>query len=129
MLVHNDVTSYPSTADKILVRFIGFANTVGNAGCYKVYNPETGQVLYRSLLERLDDRLCEVHGVKPFQPLHANGENDDVPVGELVKSREGDPSPIPIGIDNMINRSSFLLPPNEDGSRQQALITGVVEDF
>ena len=28
----------------------------------------------------------------------------------------------------MINRS-FLLPPNEDGSRQRALITGVVEDF
>ena len=58
----------------------------------------------------------------------ANGENDDVPVGELVKSREGNPKPIPIGIDNMINRS-FLLPPNEDGSRQRALITGVVEDF
>jgi len=76
----------------------------------------------------LIDRLCEVYGVKPFQPLHANGENDDVLVGELVKSREGDPSPIPIGIDNMINRS-FLLPPNEDGSRQRALITGVVEDF
>ena len=128
VLVHNHVTSYPSTADKILVRFIGFADTVGNAGCYKVYNPETGQVLYRSLLERLDDRLCEIYNVKPFQPLHANGENDDVPVGELVKSREGNPKPIPIGIDNMINRS-FLLPPNEDGSRQGALITGVVEDF
>ena len=47
VLVHNHVTSYPSTADKILVRFVGFADTVGNAGCYKVYNPETGQVLYR----------------------------------------------------------------------------------
>ena len=47
MLVHNHVTSYPSTADKILVCFVGFADTVGNAGCYKVYNPETGQVLYR----------------------------------------------------------------------------------
>ena len=50
VLVHNHITSYPSTADKILVRFIGFGDTVGNAGCYKVYNPETGQVLYRSLL-------------------------------------------------------------------------------
>jgi len=69
-----------------------------------------------------------IYNIKPFQPLHANGENDDVPVGELVKSHEGDPSSIPIGIDNMINHS-FLLPPNEDGSRQRALITGVVEEF
>ena len=119
-------TSFPGTAEKILVRFLGFSDNVGNAGCYKVYNEATGQVLHRALLERLDDRLCKVYNVEPFQPMHANGENDDVPVAEVIKScgspEKGEPSPIPTGMENLQGRS-FLMKPKDDGSRERAFIT------
>ena len=65
-------------------------------------------------------------------PSRPNGEPDDVPVGELVKSRgnpeQGEPSPIPIGIENMLNRT-FLLREETDGSRHRTQITAVVEEF
>ena len=55
-----------------------------------------------------------------------------MPVGELIKthgSREtGKPRAIPVGIENMLNRS-FLLQPEEDGTRRRAQITEVVEEF
>jgi len=38
VLIHNHLTTFPSTSSKILVRFVGFSDSVGNAGCYKVYN-------------------------------------------------------------------------------------------
>ena len=131
VLIHNHLTTFPSTSSKILVRFVGFSDSVGNAGCYKVYNEATGQTLSRALLFRLDERLYEKYEVEPF-PSRPSGEPDDVPVGELVKSRgnseQGEPSPIPIGIEKMLNRT-FLLREETDGSRRRAQITAVVEEF
>ena len=37
-------------------------------------------------------------------------------------------SPIPVGIENMLNRS-FLLPPEDDGTRHRALVTEIIEEF
>ena len=132
VLIYNHETSFPSTANKILVRFVGFSETVGNAGCYMVWNENTGQVLHRSLLFRTDKRQREIHGVTPFPPRPDSGEPDDVPVDSAIKSRRSsdgtESSPIPIGIENMLNRT-FLLPPEEDGTRRRARITEIVEDF
>jgi len=50
VLIHNHLTIFPSTSSKILVRFVGFSDSVGNAGCYKVYNEATGKTLSRALL-------------------------------------------------------------------------------
>ena len=132
VLIHNHATSFPSTANKILVRFVGFAENTGNGGCYKVFNEATGQVLERALLERLDERQYAIHELPPFPPRPPNGEQSDVPVGELIKTRgsteTGKPSAIPIGIENMKGRS-FLLQPEEDGTRRRARITEVIEEF
>ena len=87
VLVHNHITSFPSTSDKILVRFVGFSESVGNAGCYTVWNEETGQPLHRSLLERLDDHKMELYDIKPFPPLPLPGENDDDDKAESVCRR------------------------------------------
>jgi len=61
--------------------------------------------LSRALLFRLDEHLYEKYEVEPF-PSRPNGEPDDVPVGELVKSRgnpeQGGPSPI-LGIEKVLN--------------------------
>lgn len=55
-----------------------------------------------------------------------------MPVGELIKScgspERGEPSPIPIGIENMIEQT-FLLQPEKDGTHRHAQITAVVEEF
>ncbi|KAL7527097.1 hypothetical protein ACHAXR_001802, partial [Thalassiosira sp. AJA248-18] len=130
VLIHNHLVTFPSTSTKILVRFVGFSDSVGNAGCYKVYNEATGQTLSRALLFRLDERLYEKYEVEPY-PSRPNGEPDDVPT-ELIKSRgnpeQGEPSPIPIGIEKMLNRT-FLLRDETDGSRRRAQITAVVEEF
>ena len=56
LIFHNHLTTFPSTSTKILVRFVGFSDSVGNAGCYKVYNEATGQTLSRALLFRLGER-------------------------------------------------------------------------
>ena len=114
------------------MRFVGFSDSVGNAGCYRVYNEATGETLNRALLFRLDERQHKVYyDVKPY-PLRPNGEPDDVPTEELIKSRgnpaQGEPSPIPIGIEKMLNRT-FLLRTETDGSRRRAQITAVVEEF
>jgi hypothetical protein len=45
-----DGTGFPSESNEIEVRFIGFAETTGHAMTFKVYNPDTGAVLYRSRL-------------------------------------------------------------------------------
>jgi len=66
VLFHNHLTTFPSTSTKILVRFVGFSDSVGNAGCYKVYNEATGQTLSRALLFRLGERLYEKYGVEPY---------------------------------------------------------------
>ena len=79
VLIHNHLTTFPSTSSKILVRFVGFSDSVGNAGCYKVYNEATGQTLSRALLFLLDERLYEKYGVEPF-PSRPSGEPDDIPL-------------------------------------------------
>jgi len=49
VLIHNHLTTFPSTSTKILVRFVGFFDSVGNAGCYKVYNEATSQTLKQGI--------------------------------------------------------------------------------
>jgi hypothetical protein len=73
VLIHDHLTSFPSTSTKILVHFVGFSDSVGNAGCYKVYNEATGQTLSRALLFRLDERQYEVYDVEPYLS-RPNGE-------------------------------------------------------
>ena len=96
-----------------------------------MFNEATGETLNRACLTRLDERQYEVYDVKPY-PSRPNGEPDDVPTEELIKSRgdteRGEPSSIPIGISKMLNRT-FLLRADPDGTRRRAQITEVVEEF
>ena len=43
---------FPSRSTEILCRFIGYAETVGHAMTFKVWNPATRQVLFRSRLRK-----------------------------------------------------------------------------
>ena len=118
VLFHNHLTTFPSTSTKILVRFVGFSDSVGNAGCYKVYNEATVRPLaehYYSASVNAYMKSMEWNHIRRAQVW----EPDDVPT-ELIKSggnpERGEPSPIPIGIKKMLNRT-FLLQDETDGSR------------
>ena len=50
-----DGTGFPSESNEIEVRFIGFAETTGHSMTFKVFNPATGAVLYRSRLRAADE--------------------------------------------------------------------------
>ncbi|KAL7491253.1 hypothetical protein ACHAWT_000649 [Skeletonema menzelii] len=59
---------FPSRSTEILCRFIGYAETVGHSMTFKVWNPATRQVLYRSRLRK----------ATPEDTNHpANNGNDD----------------------------------------------------
>ena len=60
-----DGAGFPSESNEIEVRFIGFAETTGHAMTFKVFNPATGAVLYRSRLRAATEDDAEHPGNDP----------------------------------------------------------------
>ncbi len=76
---------FPSDSDEILVRFIGFAEDVGHSCTFKVFNEETGEILYRSSLIKVN-RETDVCNVPPYDP-QPKADLDDDAIEEAVKNK------------------------------------------
>jgi len=117
---------FPSATKEKSGRFVGIAESVGDALTYKILTDDTKQVLYRSTV-----RSALVPSERNLRLPHL--EDDDSSAPQVIRSRvpltgeklQGEhPSISPmhtIAPDELIGRS-ILLPPNEEGERYRAKI-------
>ena len=115
---------FPSDPDEILVCFIGFAEDVGHSYTFKVFNEETGEILYHSSLRKVN-RETDVRNVPPYDP-HPKADLDDDSIEEVVKNKISPSNLVTTGMfepDELIGRS-FLMQPLADGTRSRATILG-----
>ena len=117
---------FPSESNEIIVRFVGFSETVGHSMTFKVFNESTKQVLYRSCLRKINKAvdILNVPHYNPGTPAE-QGDPDDEDIPEIIKIRGSSednlrrtPSFSP---EELIGRT-FLLPPEDDGQRFRAKI-------
>ena len=50
-----DGKNFPSQSDEIVVRFVGYSNTVGHSLTFKVYNEKTNALLFRSCVKKMNN--------------------------------------------------------------------------
>jgi hypothetical protein len=108
--------NFPSESNEILVRFIGFSESIGHSATYKVFNEDTGQILFRSCLRKVDP-ATDVLNVPPYDPKPL-ADIEDESIAEVIRIRSSDEAstrrtPM-ISPDELIGRT-FLMDINEDG--------------
>lgn len=123
--LRKDGKQFPSQSNEIIVRFIGYAEDVGHSCTFKVFNEETGQILYRSSLRKVDP-ATDTLNVPPYDPKPLEDLEDDR-IEKVVQTRDmEDPGlrrTAAFSPEEMIGRS-FLMNHNPDGTRDRATIVG-----
>ncbi len=117
--------NFPSQPNEITVHFVGFAETVGHSMTFKVWNPTTKKLLFRSQLKKLTP---EESGEPSREP---EGEPSDGNTPEIVRLRQPDDDDYKAAtIDplDLVGRT-FLMPVQEDGQRLRATIVGFEEAY
>ena len=107
-------------------RFVGFAENVGHALCYKILDDKTQKILYRSRVRSaLFDGQWNVKAELETAEHTKIKKESDV---EYVRSRLGDISGKMkvIDFESLIGRT-FITPPTDDGSQYRASIREAVE--
>ena len=115
---------FPSNSTEILVYFCGYSEHVGSYYTYKVFNPLTRRVLYRSQLKKIVDE-----GDKNRSLRTPKGSPDDDDVPQVITSPEAHERRT-IGFDpaSWIGRE-FLTPISADGTRTRGTITECMDNF
>jgi Reverse transcriptase (RNA-dependent DNA polymerase) len=138
--------SFPSTSAEAKGRFVGIAESVGDALTYKILSSDTKKILYRSYVRtaltstepnlRLDsiegeisDSIAHPEVVKTARP---NGTGEFNVISEKIgESKTGEPNslyPIPlINPEDLINRT-YLTAPDEDDQRFRVRIVKQITD-
>ena len=118
--------NFPSESNEILVRFVGYSESVGHSITFKVFNEDTQEILYRSCLRKVDENV-DVVNVPPYDPGAKGGQGDpnDKGIPQVIKLRGSDDTNVrrspTISPEELIGRT-FLTNPQEDGQRFRAKI-------
>jgi len=115
---------FPSDSSEILVYFGGYSEHVGSYFTFKVWNPVTKRVLYRSAIKKIKNPGDRNYSLQaPF------GSPDDADIPQVITSPERSET-VSIGFDpeSWIGRE-FLLPEEADGTRTRATITACMDNF
>jgi hypothetical protein len=132
--------------------FVGFAETVGHALTFKVYNAVTDKVVYRSRLRVVKDGEKNVRA-DPDPPIKTvpTSDSNESPSPTLAQQEETETlkpppepsfqlnSPYDVKLANgellptidpeQIIGKSFQLPPNPDGTRDTAFVTEMIIQY
>jgi hypothetical protein len=88
--------SFPASKE-IYARWVGVAQHIGDALMYKLRNPETGKILYRSIVPPADDPVHPNHCLVQPKDVHPlNGETTFDENGERSATGEALPLSIPL---------------------------------
>ena len=121
---------YPSESTEISGRFVGFSQHVGHAGTFLVLTDDTQKVLHRSRVrsgEALKDRNLRLE--PPSDGENPKSVESSTPPKVLYSKGEDDENFVMPTIDpDEIAGRTFLLPPEEDGSRFRAKIIERIDD-
>ena len=113
---------FPSSSNEEKGRFVGFSEDVGHKLTFKILTDDTQQVIYRSRV-RSAVQTDVNYRLEDHDKYHNPQDNQ-----EIVKSKTDD-KPIPvIDFDNLIGRT-FLMLPQEDGTRLRAKIVERLEQM
>ena len=114
---------FPSESSEILVHFVGYAECIGSYITFKVYNPKTGKILYRSKVKKRRDDGDDNNSLGP------RGSPDDPDIPQVITSPEREKS-VSVGFDptDLVGRY-FLCKPNKDGTRDLGLVTECLDKF
>ena len=131
--------------------FVGFAETVGHAFTYKVFNPNTKKILFRSRLRLVKDGEKNLRAgphpdpktSKPSKPdiddvtPGSNTEETEPPIPEKppfdltspYDQKLADGQLLPTIDPELIIGRSFLLPPRPDGTRDTATAVELIQQY
>ena len=130
VLSYNSSPGFPSQTTEGKGRFVGFADSVGDALTYKILTDDTLKIIYRSYVRSALDTTKTNHRLDPIQ-----GESSSTtePVEILksptrgVKGELNRPSMVVISPDDVVNRT-YLTMPDEKGQRYRARIVQPIVD-
>ena len=113
-----DTKAFPSESPELKGRFVGFSEDVGHPMTFKVLTDDTQKVIYRSRIRTAMD------------PKNKNFRLEDIDKFETYVKSLGEKEKKPMAIVDvfdMLNRT-FLMPPEEDGTRVRAKVIQAIED-
>lgn len=124
--------NFPSESNEIPVRVVGFSESVGHSITYKVYNEETGALLYRSHLRKIN-RGADINSrVSPTPPDDPGPPPDSSPndpdIDPIVRSCF-DSRPSSFGFDPTPLIGRHYLTTEESGERLKGEIVDYVGNF
>jgi len=122
-----DGKNFPSQSDEIVVRFVGFSNTVGHSLTFIVYNEKTGALLYRSCVKKMNNERDINRKADDDAPDFPDIDDPSIP--ERVRFGSDNTGKYAGFNPESIIGKSILMPTKEDGTIDRAEIVDYTEEY
>ncbi|CAJ1934830.1 unnamed protein product [Cylindrotheca closterium] len=124
--------SFPSDLPESIGYMVGIAEHVGHAMTYKILNPETNKILFRSEIRSAaspndpNKRLDPSDGEELTSPTVIKSKSDNVKSVVYSSDDESDKKDVVVKNKDLIGRT-FLMQPNEEGHVHRAKIVELID--
>ncbi|CAJ1938442.1 unnamed protein product [Cylindrotheca closterium] len=124
--------SFPSDSPESIGYMVGIAEHVGHAMTYKILNPETNKILFRSEIRSAaspndpNKRLDPSDGEELPSPTVIKSKSDNVKSVVYSSDDESDKKDVVVENKDLIGRT-FLMQPNEEGHVHRAKIVELID--